>query len=200
MGGCDQQEYDTGCVFTVGNQVKCGTQVAEDKSRMAGGSKLARRMAYKKKLEEEYRMAAEKIQVKGVKRNHGFTCKLPDIMELPSYEVIRSKRMSKFEEEDEEESNRKNRIIDETNRLNAIVEENIRKDRLKEENSRQKNERLRAHEVEYGKEEKKMLRDIEEGNKVKEIEKSSDVQKEENEMKERKSLIPIEVENKSCER
>merc|ERR1712083_321990 len=110
---------------TVDNQGKCGTQVAElgrhIQGRMAGGSKLARRMAYKKQLEEEYRMAAEKIQVKGVKRHLGYSYKISDIMELPLYEVVGSKRMSKVEEEDEEESNRKNKIIDETNRLNAIV-------------------------------------------------------------------------------
>ena len=40
----------------------CGTQIAEDKSRMAGGSELARGMAYKKQLEEEYRMAVGKLK------------------------------------------------------------------------------------------------------------------------------------------
>jgi len=157
---------------------------------MAEGSKLARRMAYKKQLEEEYRLAAEKIQVTGVKKHHGYTYKLADIRESQSYESMTSKRMNKVQEE--EEINRKNKIIDETNRLNAIVEENIRKDRLKEENSRKENERVKPIEVENGIKEKERFQGIIKENKIEEREISRALQEKDNERIQR--MITVEEE------
>lgn len=127
---------------------------------MTGGSKLARRMAYKKQLEEEYRLANEKINVKGVKKYLGYSFSLEEMLENPySYEVIDRKKLNKVEEEDEEEAHRKNAAIDETNR--ATVEDNKRKERLKaieEENRRREREKLRAIENENQRKEDERLR------------------------------------------
>jgi len=125
-------------------------------------------MAYKKQLEEEYRIAAEKIQVKG-KKHLGYTLRLSDIKEAPySYDVMDKRKMAKLAEKDEEEMNRQNKIISECNRLNAIVEENLRKDRLQAtEEKNSKKEKYQRVEERTSKKEKEVLNHDEVNDKIK---------------------------------
>jgi len=140
---------------------------------MAGGSKLARRMAYKKQLEEEYRLAAEKIKVKGVIKHSNYNFRFG---EYTTFEVVdmERKRMVKVEEVEEEEINVNDKAIEEANRLKerdilrAIEKQNSKeRERLRvieEENQRKESERLRAIEEEILRKERERLRAIEEEN------------------------------------
>ena len=75
---------------------------------MSGGSKLARQMAYKKQLEEEYRLAAERMNVPRVKRYSRYSLRLDEIYEVPVESLRERKRtnctIEKFEENSHKES------------------------------------------------------------------------------------------------
>merc|ERR1712236_170866 len=60
---------------------------------MSGGSKLARKMALKKKLEEEYRLAAERMRVKKVSKYSGYRIRQESVVEERKVDVVRKKKL-----------------------------------------------------------------------------------------------------------
>jgi len=90
---------------------------------MSGGSKLARKMALKKKLEEEYRLAAERMRVAKVSKFSGYRIREESVREESKVDINKKKQIYIQEEIAETEESISSQTSDpnaEENRLREI--------------------------------------------------------------------------------